>query len=193
MATTTIDAGKRVFTNLSSIKFTPWEEDAVGANTYDIVNIVGDSTSIEQADNDISTIEHEFSSEPLHEVVTLGSKTFTCECIDFQNDVLKSLFDWTTSADGTAFAPIEYKDLYCQIELEFAGTEDRIVLPKVKLNSRAVIASMKTDVSRGTITGTCYSAWVKVGSNIGETDMAIIGSSEGAGLDYEVSANEPTA
>jgi hypothetical protein len=77
--------------------------------------------------------------------------------------------------------------------LTFAGTNDIIVLPKVKLNSRAVIASMKTDVSRGTITGTCYSAWVKVGSNIGETDMAIIGSNEGTALDYEVSATQPTA
>jgi len=200
MATTTIDAGKRVFTNLSSIKFTPWVISGTGANSeivgedeYDLVNIVGDSTSIEQADNEVSAIEHEFSSEPLHEVVTLGSKTFTCECIDFQNEVLKSLFGWTTSTDGTAFAPIEYKNLYCKIELAFAGTDDIIVLPKVKLNSRAVIASMKTDVSRGTITGTCYSAWVKVGDVKGETDMAIIGSNAGEPLSYIVSANEPAS
>ena len=48
------------------------------------------------------------------------------------------------------------------------------MLPKVKLNSRAVIASMKTDVSRGNITGTAYSAYVKTGTLNAETDMAVI-------------------
>ena len=196
MAATTIDNGRRVFTNLSAIYFTPWEKDAQGKDkisgtTYDLVNIVGDTTSIEQAENEINEIEHEFSSEPLYENVTLGSKTFTCECIDFQNIVLKELFGWQVDeTTGSAFAPVNYKDLYCKIELRFNSTEDIIVLPKVKLNSRAVIASMKTDVSRGNITGTAYSAYVKAGTMTAETDMAVISETN---IDtYTVSATEPT-
>ena len=52
----------------------------------------------------------------------------------------------------------------------FVGQDDVIVLPKVLLNSKAVIASMKTDVSRANITGTCYNAYVS-GK---KTDMAIL-------------------
>ena len=175
MAKTVIDSGKRVFTNLKSIVFTPWTDDeTIGEASYDLVNIVGDTTQLEQADNDVSTIEHEFSSSPLYETITLGDKTFTCECIDFQNPVLKNLLGWEVTESGDAFAPVDYKDLYCKVEMEFNSTEDIVVLPKLKMNSKAMLASMKTDVSRATISGTCYPAFVKAGSTEKKTDFAII-------------------
>lgn len=175
MATTVIDAGRRVFANLRYLYFTPWtDESTLGDTTYDLVNIVGDTTTSEQAENEVSSLPHEFSSEPLYENVTLGTKSFATECIDFQNDVLKELFGWETDEDGNALAPTAYKDLYCKVEMGFNSTEDVIVLPKVKLNSRAVIATMKTDASRGNIAGTCYSAYVTAGTLKGWTDMAVI-------------------
>lgn len=193
MATPTVlDSTRRVFANLKYLYFTPWtDESTLGTTTYDIVNIVGDTTSVEQEDNEVNEIPHEFSSEPLYENVTLGNKTFTCECLDFQNDILKEMMGWDTDESGNAFAPIQYKDLYCKIEMGFNSTNDIVVLPKVKLNSKAVLSSMKTDASRGTITGTCYSAWVKAGTKVGETDMAAIAQANVA--DYEVSATEITA
>lgn len=185
MANTVLDTGKRVFTNMKYLYFTPWTNDSeVGTTTYDLVNIVGDTTSVEQAENEVNEIPHEFSSEPLYENVTLGTKTFTTECLDFQNEVLEQLFGWEVDEDGNAFAPVAYKDLYCKIELGFNSTDDVVVLPKVKLNSRAVLASMKTDASRGTITGTCYSAYV----NGVETDMAAIASANVAS--YTVAATK---
>lgn len=193
---TVIDAGRRVFSNLKYIYFTPWtDESTLGSTTYDLVNIVGDTTSSEQDENEVNEIAHEFSSEPLFENVNIGKKNFSTECIDFQNDVLKELFGWTVDAAGNAFAPITYKDLYCKIEMGFNSTEDVIVLPKVKLNSRAVIASMKTDAARGNITGTCYSAYVTAGSTTKETDMAVISSNNAdnyvvssVGIDSEANA-----
>lgn len=192
MAKTVVDAGRRVFSNLKSIIFTPWEDEStLGEDSYDLVNIVGDTTSSEQDENEVNEIAHEFSNEPLYENINLGKKNFATECIDFQNDVLKQLFGWETDAAGNAMAPITYKPLYCKVEMQFNSTDDIIVLPKVKLNSRAVIASMKTDAAKGNITGTCYSAYVKAGTLTKETDMAIIAS---ANKDtYEVSATEPTA
>lgn len=192
MEKTVVDAGRRVFSNLKSIIFTPWEnESTIGEDSYDLVNIVGDTTSSEQDENEVNEIAHEFSNEPLYENINLGKKNFATECIDFQNDVLKQLFGWETDEAGNAMAPITYKPLYCKVEMQFNSTEDIIVLPKVKLNSRAVIASMKTDAAKGNITGTCYSAYVKAGTLTKETDMAIIAS---ANKDtYEVSATEPTA
>lgn len=191
MANTVIDAGRRVFANLKSLVFTPWTDEAtIGENSYDLVNIVGDTTSVEQADNNVNTIEHEFSNEPLYENVTLGSKTFTCECIDFQNPVLKTLMGWDTTEGGDAFAPIVYKDLYCKVEMQFNSTDAVVVLPKIKLNSKAVLGSMKTDASRGTITGTAYSAYIKAGEKEVETDMAVIAAANKG--TYTVSAT-PTA
>lgn len=185
MATSVIDAGRRVFANLKYLYFTPWtDESNVGKTTYDLVNIVGDTTSSEQDENEVNELPHEFSGAPLYENVNLGKKNFTTECIDFQNDVLKELFGWTIDGNN-AYAPTAYKDLYCQIEIGFNSTNDVIVLPKVKLNSRAVIASMKTDAARANITGTCYSAYV----NGKETDMAVIAAGEdGATPEYSVSA-----
>lgn len=192
MAKTVVDAGRRVFSNLKSIIFTPWEnESTLGEDSYDLVNIVGDTTSSEQDENEVNEIAHEFSNEPLYENINLGKKNFATECIDFQNDVLKQLFGWTTDDAGNAMAPISYQPLYCKVEMQFNSTDDIIVLPKVKLNSRAVIASMKTDAAKGNITGTCYSAYVKAGTLTKETDMAIIASANKE--TYEVSATEPTA
>lgn len=192
MATTVLDSGRRVFANLKALHFTPWtDESTLGETTYDLVNIVGDTTSLEQAENEVNALEHEFSNEPLYEVINLGEKTFTTECIDFQNDVLKNVFGWEVSESGDAFAPTVYEDLYCKIEMQFNSTDSVIVLPKVKLNSRAVIATMKTDASRGNITGTCYSAYVKAGTKEVETDMAVI-SADNADS-YTVSATETGA
>lgn len=187
MATTVLDSGRRVFTNLKAILFTPYtDESTLGQTTYDLVNIVGDTTSVEQADNDVQTIEHEFSSSPLYEAVTLGDKTFTCECIDFQNDVLKALFGWdTTSTD--AFAPLDYKDLYCKVEMQFNSTNDIVVLPKLKMNSKAVLSSLKTDASRGTISGTCYPAYINVAETDHKTDMAIIGAANASSYTVKTS------
>lgn len=186
-STTIIDTGKRVFSNLKYLYFRPWTSDSVlGATIYDLVNVVGDSTSVEQADNDVQSLDHEFSNEPLYENIQLGKKTFTCECIDFQNDVLKNLFGWEVSEGGDAAAPLIYKDLYVLVEMGFNSTNDVVVLPKVKINSKAVLSSMKTNASRGTITGTCYSAYVKAGTFEKETDEAIVAA---ANVDtYTVSA-----
>lgn len=186
---TTIDAGRRVFANLKYLYFTPWtDESTIGDTTYDLVNIVGDTTSSEQDENDVNELPHEFSNEPLYENINLGKKNFVTECIDFQNTVLKELFGWETDEAGNALAPNSYKDLYCKIEMGFNSTEDIVVLPKVKLNSRAVLASMKTDASRGNITGTCYSAYVTAGTLEGWTDMAVIAKANAE--TYTVAATE---
>lgn len=162
---------RTVFANLAYIRITPWTSETSGPGevTYDVTEVVGDTTTVEQAENDTNVLEHEFSSQPLYENIQLGDKTFACESIDLQNEVLKGLFGWTVTEDG-AYAPVAYKPLYATIEMGFNSTEDVIVLPKVLLNSRAVIASMKTDASRANINGTCYTAFV----DDVETDMAIL-------------------
>lgn len=178
---------RRTFSNLKAVLFTPWtDEKTLGDQEYDLTDIVADTTSVEQADNEVNTIEHEFSGSPLVENISLGAKTFTTECIDMQNAVLYGMFGWSVEVDtdgkvndnSSAFAPKAYKPLYCKVEMQFNSTEDIIVLPKVLLNSKAVLASMKTDVSRANINGTCYPAFVTAGTITKETDMAVIKGGE---------------
>lgn len=185
MANVTLGA-KRTFSNLKALLFTPWVENSLGEETYDLTEIVADSTSVEQADNEVSTIEHEFSGSPLVENISLGAKSFVTECIDMQNLVLKGMFGWTVDDDNNAYAPKAYTPLYCKVEMQFNSTKDIIVLPKVLMNSKAVLASMKTDVSRANISGTCYPAWIKAddAAEPQETDMAIIASNNA--LTYKV-------
>ena len=145
--------------------------------TYEIVNIVGDSTSLEQEDNDVQEVEHEFSSTPLYEAVTLGKKTFTAECADYQEKVLVNLFGWEAGeATGTEesdvqYAPTGYKEFYAAIELGFNSTDKVVVLPKVRLDSKVALASMKTDISRATITGSCYEAFLTLNGKAYKSDM----------------------
>ena len=166
-------ADRRVFSNLAYVRVTPWSTETSGPDNaiYDITEVVADTTSVEQADKDVNTIEHEFSNNPLFENIQLGDKTFTCDSIDLQDAVLKDLFGWQDLGEkGGVAAPNAYKHLYATVELGFDNSNDEILLPKVLLNSKAVIASMKTDASRATISGTCYNAYV---DNV-ETDMAIL-------------------
>ena len=166
---------RRVFSNLKYVRATVWSSETSGpdGDTYDITEVVADTTTVEQAENESNVLESEFKNTPLYENIQLGDKTFACESIDLQNAVLKGLFGWKeVEAEGkkSLIAPVAYKALYATIELGFVNSEDAIVLPKVLLNSRAVIASMKTDASRANINGTCYTAYV----DNEETDMAII-------------------
>lgn len=171
---------RTVFANLAYIRITPWVKEGQtlkpGDATYDVTDVVADTTTVEQAENEANTLEHEFSSSPLYENIQVGDKTFACESIDLQNEVLKGLFGWKEIKGGEGStvigmaAPVTYEELYAIVELGFNSTDDIVVLPKVLLNSRAVIASMKTDASRANINGTCYPAMV--GDQ--ETDMAII-------------------
>ena len=186
MAKVTLDSGRTVFTGLKYMYITPWVENTGGKGlkladkTYEVVNIVGDTTSLEQEDNDVQEVEHEFSSTPLYEAVTLGKKTFTAECADYQEDVLVNLFGWDKGKDGTEtnesviqYAPTGYKEFYAAIELGFNSSKKVVVLPKVRLDSKVALASMKTDISRATITGSCYEAYIQVEDNEYQSDMFI--------------------
>lgn len=183
---TVVDGGRTVFTGLKYMYITPWEADTEGklklsSTTYEIVNIVGDTTSLEQEDNEVNEIEHEFSGTPLHEAVTLGKRTFTAECADYQNDVLTKLFGWKEEGQAV-YAPSGYETLYAAIELGFNSTEKVVVLPKVRLDSKVTLASMKTDIGRATISGSAYQAYVTLtdGGDEFKTDMFISKATIGA-------------
>lgn len=177
MAVTTLDSGRIVLSNAEYLHVTPYvSEDEIGETTYDIVNIVADTLSFTPDDNTINAKEWEFGDTPLFENITLGKIQFAATCIDFQNNVLQNMFGWTTNDKGVVYAPNGYKDLYAVLEVGFKNEDVVVVVPKLKLNAKAVISTMKTGTGEGMLAGTCYNAKLTTDNDStgAETPMAII-------------------
>lgn len=156
MAIKKTDTGRVVLSNAEYVHVTPYvDEDTLGATTYDIVDIVGDSLSFTPDDNTINAKESEFKDDPLFENVTLGKYQFAATCIDFQNIVMQHIYGWEVDGDNV-YAPTGYKDKYALIEVGFRNEDVVVVAPKVKLNSKATIGSLKTGTGEGAMAGTAY-------------------------------------
>lgn len=161
MAITKTDTGKVVLANAAYIHVTPYvDEDTLGDTTYDIVDIVGDTLSFTPDDNTINAKDSEFKDDPLFENIMLGKYQFAATCIDFQNIVMTAIYGWEADGDDV-YAPTGYKDKFALIEVGFKNENVIVVAPKVKLNSKATLANLKTGTSEGAIAGTAYSANIK--------------------------------
>ena len=177
MAVNKLDSGRIVLSNAAYLHVTPYiDEDNIGTVTYDIVNIVADTLSLTPDDNTVNAKEWEFGDTPLFENITLGKIQFAATCIDFQNEVLKHMFGWK-ELGGALVAPNSYRDLYAVVEIGFKNEDVKVVVPKLKLNSKAIISTLKTGTGEGTLAGTAYNANLKIGNVSESTPMAFVGSS----------------
>lgn len=189
MAIKKLDSGRIVLSNAKYLHVTPYvSEDKIGTQTYDLVNIVGDSLSLTPDDNTVNAKEWEFGDTPLFENITLGKIQFAATCIDFQNDVLKEMFGWTKTNNGVVYAPNSYKDLYAVVEIGFKNEDVVVVVPKLKLNSKAVISTLKTGTGEGNLAGTAYNAKLKTDKDAtgAETPMAFIETGTNKNTKYTI-------
>ena len=172
MAITKINTNQVRFNDPTGIIFIPWENGAIGSDGYDVHDIVGDTFSLTQDDPDRTEIPWEFGDDPLDENVTLGNKNLTMQCLDFQNDIMTNIFGWSKDTNGDfVWSPAQYNDLYCTIILQFDGKA--VVMPKVKMDSKAVFESLHTDIARGELGGVLYAAGVTMGSAATPTETAL--------------------
>lgn len=164
--TKTTSSTRRVLSNAKFMYLIPWASETsapvVGSRTiYDISDIIADTVNIEQDDPEVNTTESEFSDSPLFENTKLGKYNFSATCVDTQNDILKDIFGWSEDASGDtkgAYAPVSYSYLYAEIVIGFANAV--VVLPKVRLDSKLIIGTLKTGQAQSQISGTCYDAYV---------------------------------
>lgn len=194
MAVTSLDSGKLIFSNAAYLRVTPYEsEDKIGTKTYDLVSIVGDTLSFTPDDNTINSKEWEFGDTPLVETVTLGKIQFAATCVDFQNEILKNIFGWIEGDKSKAiYAPNAYKDIYALVEVGFTNEDVVLVVPKLKLNSKAVVSTLKTGTGEGQLAGTAYAAKIAAGQDTDatETPMGIIPETAAT---YKVTVGSGTA
>lgn len=140
-----------------------------GAKTYQMEDIIRDSTGVNQDDAEENRIENEYGSAPIANNVKSGSFTFTTQVADMQKDLLKDIcgFDVDT-VSSKAYAPATYKEVFAEIALVFqVGVSKYVaaILPKVQLNPKTVFESFSSSIGNITINGIGYNMSVTDGDN----------------------------
>ena len=182
MAILKTDTGRIVLANAEYVHITPWtDEDTIGTETIDVTNIVGDTLSFTPDDNTVNAKESEFKDDPLFENIVLGKYQFAATCIDFQNTVMEKLYKWKKDTKGV-YAPTGYKDHYATIEVGIRNEDVVVVAPKIKMNSKATIGTLKTGTGEGMLAGTAYAA--KVNGN--DTTLCLLTSTAESPAAYTV-------
>lgn len=166
---TKVNTGQVRFQDPTGVIFFPWSNGIPGATGYDIHDIVGDTFSLTQDDANRTEIPWEFGDDPLDENISLGNRSITMQCLDYQDDIMASLFGWTKdSTNGVVYAPTQYEELTCTVMLMF--DEKCLVMPKVKMDSKTAFENLRTDIARGELGGVLHSTGVIFGSGSTEVD-----------------------
>lgn len=158
----------KVLTGVKKIFFTPWKkqgEDLVvdTANRLELKSIVGDSVAISQDDPETTTIECETSDSPLYEVTKLGKYTITMDSADISPEILSTCMGFEIiGSDLASAAPSSYKEKYVVVEVIMDTAA--FVMPKVLINSKLDASTLKTNIAKGTLSGSALEANVKIGS-----------------------------
>ena len=148
--------------------------DSKGAegNSYIFEHILKDTVSMQQDDNDTTTIDNEVSDEPIKEIVRLGKWNVAATIEDVQKDLLVNMCGFKTSTDGKkVFAPASYTERFAKIAVALDGGVDSdgtqklvaFVMPKVQLNTKMILESLSTSMAGFSLAGTGRSIEVEAG------------------------------
>lgn len=164
MAVTKTNAKSVKVYNPYAMLITPFADGVKGSTTYQMEDIVRDSTSTTQDDAEENRIENEYGSAPIANNVKSGSYTFTTQIADFQEALLKDIcgFD-VDETSHIAYAPATYKEVFAEIALVFQAGDKYVaaILPKVQLNPKTVFESFSSNVGTVTINGIGYNLEVQ--------------------------------
>lgn len=163
-------ATRRVLSKAKKITLNVWTDSegvltppSAETTALDLDAIVADSTTFTQEDPTTDTIDCETSDSPIVEVVTSGKFTIEMTSADVSDDILEKALGYEKVGTDAVAAPASYVKKYATVEIAFQ--DGKFVLPKVQLTSKIDGSSLKTSVVKGTISGTCYDTFVKVGDN----------------------------
>lgn len=146
-------------------------DDSDGAPTgdsYILEDVVEDTTSISQDDNETTDIECETSDSPIVSVVKLGKWQVAAEIGDTQASLLQGLCGFVNDETGKkVYAPSSYKKTYVKFDIVFTNedgtTYSAYVVPKLQLNSKLTIESLNTNLGRIALAGTAQNVKITVG------------------------------
>lgn len=148
---------------------TETDESAPKGDSYILEDVIENTTSISQDDNDTTDVECETSDSPIISIVKLGKWQFAAEIGDTQKVLLAALCDFTDDATGNkTLAPSIYKTRYAKIDVvqvqPNGTTMEAYVIPKVQLNSKLTIESLNSNLARIALAGTAMDVALTVDS-----------------------------
>lgn len=157
---------------------TETDESAPKGDSYILEDVVEDSTSISQDDNETTDIECETSDSPIISIVKLGKWQLAAEIGDTQAELLKALCGFTEDTAGNrTLAPSTYKTMYAKIDvvqvLPDGTTMEAYVLPKVQFNSKLTIESLNSNLARIALAGTAKDIALTVGAKTVRTPFYV--------------------
>ena len=181
ITTNSLTSGQVFLTNLKYMEIIPCTDDngyVYGESSYRFDSLVADETSIEQDDNETNERDSEIRDEPIISNTVLGSYQIAAVSVDVQDEVLKAVNSWVIGSTDTdiSYAPTSYKNLWCAVIFAFNSTDKCLVAPRVKLNSKVVVSSLKTSSGEVDIAGTAYSGYLIIDSGQIETPLASVPS-----------------
>ena len=137
-------------------------------DAYVLEDVVEDTTSISQDDNETTDIECETSDSPIVSVVKLGKWQVAAEIGDTQAALLQGLCGFVNDETGKkVYAPSSYKKKYVKFDIVFTNedgtTYSAYVVPKLQLNSKLTIESLNTNLGRIALAGTAQNVKITVG------------------------------
>ena len=185
-------ANKVIHTNTGSFKFikpdyivatmftgAEVDESAPLGDSYILEDVVENTTSISQDDNETTDIECETSDSPIISIVKLGKYQLAAEVGDTQAELLKSLCGFIADEAGKrTIAPSAYKPIYAKfdvVQTQPDGTKMvAYVLPKVQLNSKLTIESLNSNLAKIALAGTAKDITLTIGAKTYRTPFYII-------------------
>lgn len=174
-----LTTGKVVLTNLKYMKVIPYTDDSgdtLGTKSFTFDTLLADSVSVQQDDNTVNSRDSETKDEPALENTILGKYQVAATSLDVQDKILEAMMSWVVGTTDTtvSYAPTSYIPKWCMIIFAFNSTDKCFVAPKVKLNSKIVIASLKTSSGEVQIAGTAYAGKLTIDSTTVETPLASV-------------------
>lgn len=161
-----------LITNVKYLVATLLDSKGTEGNSYIFEHILKDTVSMQQDDNNTTTIDNEVSDEPIKEIVRLGKWNVAATIEDVQKDLLVNMCGFKTSTDGKkVFAPASYTERFAKIAVALDGGVDgggtqklvAFVMPKVQLNTKMILESLSTSMAGFSLAGTGRSIEVESG------------------------------
>lgn len=144
-------------------------------DAYILEDVVRDTTSMSQDDNDETDIERETNDDPIMSIVTQGKRNFEAEVADTQQSLLVALAGFTVDTSGKkVYGPAKYQTKYAKIDVAFENSDGSLsawVYPKVQLNSKLLLESLNSNIGRISLAGVSKTISVTVGGKTVYTNI----------------------
>lgn len=171
-----LDRNKILLYGLTELKLIPYEGDDLGSKSFTFDTLLADSVSLQQDENTSNQRDCETKSEPAIKNVILGSWQFAATSLDLQNDILVNFGGWVAGETDTdvILAPSAYKTLYAMAIMKFGSSTTCVVCPKIQIDARAVLQSLKTSSGECAISGTAVEGELTVDSGKKKATVAFV-------------------